>query len=221
MAVAPTYEVFSRDEYDDAAAARIAEALAPGPVMITGGDTAGAVYRALTVLDIDWGHHQIIFSDERAVPPTDADSNYRMAVETLLGPAGIDDVLRIQGEDDPDAAALAYERAIEPALAEGISLQILGMGDDCHIAALFPGSPALHETERTVIAVDRPDGLRGITLTPAALVNSDRTFVIVTGEDKAAAVRRALLDQEPIETCPARLLRGPVFLLDEQAASAL
>ena len=143
-----------------------------------------------------------------------------MAVETLLGPAGIDDVLRIQGEDDPDAAALAYERAIEPALAEGISLQILGMGDDCHIAALFPGSPALHETERTVIAVDRPDGLRGITLTPAALVNSDRTFVIVTGEDKAgplgtASAPRPGTDRDvPGTSIPA----APSFFSTEQAA---
>ena len=221
MAVTPTYEVFSRDEYADATAARIAEALTPGPVMITGGDTAGAVYRALAGLDIDWSHHQILFSDERAVPPDDVDSNYRMAAETLLEPAEIDDVLRIRGEDDPDAAAVAYERAIEPALTEGISLQILGMGDDCHIAALFPGAPALHETKRTVVAVDRPDGLRGITLTPPTLVTADRTFVIVTGENKAAAVRRALHGSEPIETCPVLLLRGPIFLLDEQAASAL
>jgi 6-phosphogluconolactonase len=95
------------------------------------------------------------------------------------------------------------------------------MGDDCHIAALFPGSPALDESEHTVLAVDRPDGLRGITLTPPALVNAARTFVIVTGKSKASAVRRAVRDSEPAETCPVRLLHDPVFLLDEPAASAL
>jgi 6-phosphogluconolactonase len=221
VAVTPTYEVFPRDAYADGVAARISENLVPGPVMITGGNTAAAVYRALAVLEINWDAHQILFSDERAVPPTDEASNHRMAAETLLEPAGINDVLRIRGEDDPTAAALDYERAIHPALTRGIALQILGMGDDCHIAALFPGSPALRETERLVIAVDRPDGLRGITLTPPALKRAERTFVIVTGGGKAEAVARALRSDEPAETCPVHLLSGPHFLLDEDAASGL
>lgn len=221
MAVDRTFEVFSQEEYADAVAAKIAESLAPGPVMITGGETAGAVYRALATLGLDWQGHQILFSDERAVPPTDADSNYRMAAETLFEPAGIDGVLRIRGEDDPEAAALAYERAIEPALTQGLSLQILGMGDDCHIAALFPGSPALLETERLVMAVDRPDGLRGITLTPPALQKAEQTFVIVTGAGKAGAIARALLTDEPADSCPVHLLSDAFFLLDEAAASAL
>lgn len=221
MGVTPSFEVFSVGDYAGAVAGMIEDALEPGPVIITGGGTAAAVYRALARLDIDWDSRQVLFSDERAVPPTDMNSNYRMAAETLLEPAGIRNVMRIRGEDDPVAAALAYERAIAPALEGRLSLQVLGMGADCHIAALFPGSPALNELDHSVAAVDRPDGLRGITLTPPALVRAERTFVIVTGGSKAEAVRRALRDSDPIETCPVRLLRAPIFLLDEPAASAL
>lgn len=214
-------EVFPSGEYAAAVAGVIADALTPGPIVITGGDTATAVYEALASLPVDWDAHEILFSDERAVPPTDDNSNYRMAAQALFEPAGVRHVLRMRGEDDPEIAAAAYVTEIAGSVERGIRLQILGMGSDCHIAALFPGSPGLIETERLVMAVDRPDGMRGITLTPPALIGAGQTFVIVTGSEKADAVRRALRSDEPVEACPVHLLHDPVFLVDEAAASAL
>ena len=221
MGLNAAVEVFPSGEYAAAVAGMIADALTPGPIVITGGGTAAAVYEALAPLPIDWDAQEILFSDERAVPPTDDASNYRMAAQTLFEPAGVSNVLRMRGEDDPEIAAAAYEAEIAGPVERGIRLQILGLGADCHIAALFPGSPGLSQTERLVVAVDRPDGMRGITLTPPALIGAEQTFVIVTGSEKAAAVRRALRSDEPVEACPVHLLHDPIFLLDDAAASTL
>jgi 6-phosphogluconolactonase len=189
-------------------------------VILTGGDTAAKVYGAMANLPIDWPEIEVIFSDERAVPPTSGDSNYGMASRVLFEPAGIGTVHRMRGEDDPADAAYAYETEIAD-LLPSVTLAVLGMGADCHIAGLFPGSPALKATGRAVVAIERPDGLLGISLTFPALRSAARTLVIVSGKAKAAAVARALETDEPPATCPVHFLHDPQFILDASAASHL
>ena len=216
-------EVWPAAEFARSAARRITMRLPElGTVVITGGSTAESVYKVLVHEGTDWSGVHVLFSDERAVPPDHEASNYRMAEETLLSSVRARAVHRMRGEDDPAVAARAYASEIEPLVAEGIELAVLGMGDDCHICALFPGSPALSETELCA-AVDRPDGMKGITLTAPALRASKKVLVIVTGESKADAVRRAVNGDEDPSTCPARLLADlpTTFLLDEPAASLL
>jgi 6-phosphogluconolactonase len=216
-------DVWPAGDYPLRAARRLAMRLpGHGAVVITGGTTAELVYRKLVQEGSDWSSVDVLFSDERAVPPTDDASDYRMASETLLASARPRAVHRMRGEDEPTGAARAYAEAIAPLVAEGIDLAVLGMGADGHICALFPGSPALESTELCA-AVDRPDGMKGITLTPPALRACKQILVIATGEAKAEAARRAIAGDEDPTACPARLLAdsNTTFLLDEPAASLL
>lgn len=218
-------EVFGADEYPERAAAHIA-ALIPAArnVVITGGNTAAAVYGPLAAATRGaWDRLDVLFSDERCVPPDDDASNYRMARATLLDAVRPRTVHRIRGEDDPAKAATAYAESIAPTVASGLDVTILGMGADCHICALFPGSPAFTGGPELAMAVDRPDGLKGVTLTPAALRHSHKVVVIVTGDSKADAAGRALAGDQPVTECPVRVLDGldVTFLVDEPAAAGL
>jgi 6-phosphogluconolactonase len=217
-------EVFSSQSYAREAAARIALRLpGEGSVVLTGGNTVEPVYEALAASDAGWGGLEVFFSDERCVPPDDAASNYGLARRALLDPVGARRVHRMKGEDPPEPAAAAYHEEVA-ALARGFDLVLLGMGTDCHIAAMFPGSRALEERQRLCVAVKRPDGLEGLTLTPPALVRSHTIVFLVSGADKAEATRRAVTGDEDAQRCPVRLLaeHGDVtFLLDEAAAAGL
>src|SRR5450432_660128 len=112
-------------------------------IALAGGSTPRALYAHLAAArDLDWGRTDVFFGDERSVGPDDPQSNYRMARETLLSPAGVppENVHRPHGEDpDLDAAARAYEAALGGAGAPPFDLVLLGMGADGHTASLFPG----------------------------------------------------------------------------------
>ena len=213
-------EVIAGDYTRTAADILTAHLPVEGVVVITGGTTARAVYEHLDPGRFD--PLTVAFSDERCVPPDDDASNYRMANEAFLARSDAK-VLRMPGELPPDEAARAYHDALEPVVRQGIDLMLLGMGADCHIGALFPGSPALG-SDMYCAAVDRPDGLRGLTLTPPVMRGARKVLLIVSGDGKADAARRVVKGTEaPIE-CPARLLADhpdATFLLDEGAASRL
>ena len=173
---------------------------------------------------VDWTRVTLLFVDERAVPPTHADSNYRLARVGLLDPLGdpLPRVRRMRGEaPDLDAAAREYDaELVTPA-----DLALLGLGEDGHIASLFPGSPLLAERTRRVAVVEsspKPPARR-LTMTPRALAEArEGAVVLATGAAKTQAVRAALAEPEgPASECPARLLRGAAWLLDLAAASRL
>jgi 6-phosphogluconolactonase len=214
-------EVYS-SSYATSVADRIAqEIVAGGSLVVTGGGTAAQVYPELKadLTDVD-----VFFSDERCVPPDDANSNFRLAEEQLLRRSGAARVHRMHGEDSPLRAARDYHAEIAPVVERGFDLMILGMGSDGHIAALFPNSAALIDPDALCLPVDRPDGLKGLSLTAPALVAGRRILLIVTGEAKAEAVARAVNGNEDELSCPVRLLAGhpdATFLLDQAAASAL
>jgi 6-phosphogluconolactonase len=130
----------------------------------------------------------------------------------------------MRGEEPPEIAAADYHQRIAPAATAGFDLVVLGMGADAHVCALFPSSPALEVTGSFCVPVDRPDGLRGLTLTPPALRSAKRVVLIVTGEAKAEAVRRAVTGGEEPSSCPVRVLADHpdvTFLLDEAASARL
>ena len=115
-------------------------------IALAGGSTPRALYPHL-VTGVDWTRTDVFFGDERAVPPDDPQSNYRMARETLLEPARVPpaNVLRWRGEAaDLDAAARDYEQALRAGGARPLlDLALLGLGPDGHTASLFPGTTAL------------------------------------------------------------------------------
>jgi 6-phosphogluconolactonase len=159
---------------------------------LSGGNTPRQVHAALVDLagSFPWTKVQITFGDERCVPPDHEQSNYRMAKESLLDavsvPAG--NVFRIRGEIAPDAAADEYDRKLsafasragEPRYVH--DLLLLGLGEDGHTASLFPGSPALEETDRNVVAVigPKPPPQR-VTMT-FPLINSARQICFLVND---------------------------------------
>lgn len=211
-------EVFPAAQFASAAAGVVA-ALLPreGPVVVTGGGTAAAVYPELARTRPDWSRLEVFFSDERCVPPDHPASNYGMARRTLLDAVAPRAVHRMKGEIEPrDAAAIYDEKVTDP-----FEVVILGLGEDAHVAGLFPGSPGLLEAASCVV-VDRPDGMQGLSLTPPALLSGREVVFVVQGPGKAEAVARAVTADEDVLQCPAALFRdhGSVtFLLDEAAAT--
>jgi 6-phosphogluconolactonase len=218
-------EVIPASSWADRAAMRVAKALPrKGTVIITGGTSAGKLYPRLVAHSQPWSNLEVFFSDERCVPPDHPDSNYRMARTTLLDEVGPKSVHRMRGEDEPSVAADAYDAEMRSAVARRPDVLLLGMGADGHIAALFPNSPALEVKDRLCAAVNRPDGMQGLTLTPPALASARRILLVVTGAAKARAVERALTAHEGYRALPARLLaehENATFLVDAEAARAL
>lgn len=214
---------FAEKAFAESAARTIACFLpAVGTFVLTGGRTAAAVYRRIAEETIDWSGIEIFFSDERCVPPTDDNSNYRMVKEKLLTIAAPAEVFRIRGEDPPEVAAEIYNQELA-GVDNGFDLAMLGMGAEGHIGALFPHSPHL-QSNHLAVAVDRPDGMQGITMTPSALMKAKKIFIVERGEEKAEAVARAVKGNEPAAEIPVRALAdhpNVTFLIDDAAASRL
>ena len=198
------------------------QAAGGGHIALSGGSTPGPAYEVAAELQPDWSRTELWFADERCVRPDDERSNYRLVRELLLdrlerGPAAEH---RIRGELSPEEAADAYEAELRGVVLE---LVLLGMGADGHTASLFPNHLALEERERNAVAVQRPD-LPRVTLTLPVLRATPQVVFLVTGEDKAEAVRRAFAEP-PSPATPASLVRaadGATYaFLDRAAAAAI
>jgi 6-phosphogluconolactonase len=204
---------------------------------LTGGATPAPVYELLATrfhLSVDWKEVQLFWSDERCVPPDDPASNFGMANRTMLTKLGLAprQIHRMQGEDEPAQAARAYERELRTVfgLAEGdcpsLNLLLLGVGENAHIASLFPGHPALHENKRLAVAVEvEAEPSRRVTLTMPIINHAERVILVVSGAHKAAAVRNILQGPADPEQFPAQLVKPDsgelIWLLDKAAASKL
>jgi 6-phosphogluconolactonase len=217
-------EVFANESYAQEVAELVAAGIADASsVVLTGGTTAEKVYDPLGRSGADWSSIDVLFSDERCVPPTDDASNFGMAAHLLPG-LERGRVHRMRGEEEPNSAARAYADEIRPLVETGLELMLAGMGADGHVCALFPGSAALEEKHLLCAAVDRPDGMRGLTLTPPAILSARRILLLVTGDDKAATVEQAVRGDDEPNTLPVLLLADhpdAAFLLDRAAASRL
>jgi 6-phosphogluconolactonase len=193
---------------------------------LAGGTTPRDAYALLATPEfleiLDWSRVHVYFGDERAVPPNDPSSNYAMARATLLDhvPIPADRVHRME-VDRPDLAAAAadYDRRLPPAL----DVLLLGLGTDGHTASLFPGSPALAERRRRVVAVTdspKPPPVR-LTITPPVIAAARAIVMVATGAEKAPAVARALApDADPL-LVPAALAQRGMWFLDRAAAARL
>ena len=205
---------------------------------LSGGSTPKKLYALLGSepyrSQIDWTLVEIFWSDERCVPPDDAESNYRMAHEVLLSkvPIPASQVHRMPGEQpDRDAAAQVYTTDIQRAFGTdgipGFDLIQLGMGPDGHTASLFPHQASLHEQQRLVIHVSNtpkppPDRL---TFTPPILNAAKNVLFLVTGIDKADAVQAVLEGEYQPDEHPAQIVRPTkgelLWMLDREAAGKL
>lgn len=190
--------------------------VAPVSIALSGGKTPRPFYErlALEAGAYDWRKVDVTFADERCVPPENPDSNYRMAFTPLLSKIDAQ-VHRMPGET---CDAEAYERTLSRVFGPGtpsIELVVLGLGEDGHTASLFPGDPALEETERLVVRVERPDHDR-LTLTLPVLSAAGLALFLVAGESKRHALRRLMDGDQEIPAARVRAERV-LILADHQA----
>lgn len=197
-------------------------------LMLTGGSTPRALYELLATdyaHALDWRTVDVFFSDERHVPHAHEDSNLRMARETLLdGLVPPERVHPFPTASTPEADARAYEQTLRAHFGDepAFDLMLLGMGEDGHIASLFPGIAALDETERWVVATEAPAGMPvrdRLSLTLPVLNAGRVTLFLVAGEAKRDAVAAVMRDPDrspPAEHVTAR--ERLLWYVDEAAA---
>ncbi|HEY1267387.1 MAG TPA: 6-phosphogluconolactonase [Candidatus Binatia bacterium] len=217
---------------------RAAEAIAGAgrfTVALSGGNTPRALYAALAGSEfrseIAWDHVHFFWGDERSVPADHPDSNYRMAYETLLSrvPVTQANIHRIETERGPEKAAAAYEAelrdffALSPSVFPRFDLILLGIGEEGHTASLFPGSAALEERERLVIAtyVEKLKTDR-ITFTLPLLNSAAEVAFLVSGKSKAGVVKEMLHDGADLPAARVAPTNGRLsWFLDKEAAALL
>jgi 6-phosphogluconolactonase len=202
-------------------------------LVLSGGSTPRALYGLLASEfrdQIRWTHVHMFWGDERYVLPDNPDSNYRMAKEALLDhvPCPAANIHPMPAHfPSPDAAAQDYERTLRRYFGTDsphFDLVLLGLGEEGHTASLFPGSPALEERTRWVVAVKthaKPP-LR-LTLTLPALTRAASIYVLVAGSKKADALHHVLTEIPDPNTYPAaglRLTEGTlIWWVDREAAN--
>jgi 6-phosphogluconolactonase len=209
-------------------------------VALAGGSTPKALYTLLATdpslrSQVPWEKLHLFFGDERHVGPGDPDSNFRMATEAMISKVQLtkDQVVRIKGEyPDAEEAAREYEQALQSYFKLKLSeyprfdLLFAGMGNEGHTLSLFPGTKALHADGRIVVRnwVGKLYTER-ITLTAPAASNAARILFMVTGADKAHALKAVLEGPFEPEQLPAQLLQPKdgklLWLVDAAAGSML
>ncbi|MER6666068.1 6-phosphogluconolactonase [Amycolatopsis japonica] len=204
-------------------------------VVLTGGGTGIAILRELrdsSARDaIDWSRLDVYWGDERFVPADSDDRNEKQAREALLDhvpldPKRVHAMSPSDGEfgDDVDAAAAAYAEILA-ANDAAFDIMLLGLGGEGHTASIFPDSPAVHEKERSVVAVrdcPKPPPTR-ISLTLPAIRRAQDIWLVTGGDAKADAVAQALAGAGEVEipVAGARGSRRTLWLLDRGSASKL
>jgi 6-phosphogluconolactonase len=201
---------------------------------LSGGTTPKLMFARLAGMKLPWHRIHFFWVDERVVPPTDPESNYKLASDTLLVPAHVpqNNIHRIHGELTAGAAAQAYAQHIRDFFGLGpgdmpeFDVLHRGMGQDAHTASLFPCQPLIEDRQGLAASAFVPKkSMWRVTLLPGPLLAARRTVVLVEGHDKAQAVR--VVFHEPYDPVlyPAQLGmregRPTVWFLDRPAARLL
>ncbi len=203
-------------------------------VLLAGGSTPERLHQILAesyAHTIDWSKVYVFFGDERFIPPDDPQSNYLMAVTTLLAyvPIPEENIFPFVTVDtSPEEAAELYQAELKRFFGAepNFDLVILGIGPDGHTASLFPGHPALQVSDRWVTAVHdapKPPPER-LTLTFTALNQARVVMFLISGESKAEVSAKALQGESDPSTLPMVGVRPAgelLYLLDKAAASRL
>jgi 6-phosphogluconolactonase len=198
-------------------------------IALCGGNTPRPVYARLATIarDLPWESIRITFGDERCVPPDDAQSNFRMARETLFAPGAIPEksIMRMRGEIDPQIAAREYEDHLDllaTQRGEHIyqhDLILLGLGDDGHTASLFPGTAGLEETTRRVIAnfVPKFNSWR-LTFTFPLINHARQVCFLVNAMEKAKVLERVLRGDPQLPASRVAAPAAVTWILEESSS---
>lgn len=203
-------------------------------IALSGGSTPQTIFDVLAKEykdKIDWNKINFYWGDERIVPPTDAESNYRMTKEHLFDKLPIKDenIFRVKGELSPEEANTDYINIIKENIPSKnevpvFDLMILGMGDDGHTASIFPHEMQLWDSKNICEVATHPiSGQKRVTLTGGVINNSERIIFLVTGSNKAEKVKEIFEKSGDFETYPAYRVDSAktLWLMDEEAISLL
>lgn len=184
--------------------------------------------------DIDWKSVYLFWGDERCVPPTDEQSNYKMTKDHLLDniPIPAENIFRIEGENNPEEEAKRYSEVLmnEVEVTNGVpsfDLIILGMGDDGHTASIFPHEMHLWNSAELCVVANHPEsGQKRVSLTGKVINNAKRVAFLVTGANKQEKVKLIIESKEHVQdTYPAAKVNPTkgelLWYLDKEAAKLL
>jgi 6-phosphogluconolactonase len=195
-------------------------------IVLTGGTIAAAAYERIDAGAADWADVEFWFGDERFMPEGHADRNDKQARDAFLDRVGATRVHSISGNDCSLSAAEAADRYAATLPEAPFDVVLLGMGPDGHVASLFPHHPQLQEIDRACAELfdsPKPPPVR-ISMTFPAINHSESVWFLVSGEEKADAVARALAQDGSVDETPARGAHGmqqTLWFLDEDAAGAI
>lgn len=205
-----------------------------GPVHIalSGGSTPKLLFSHLSTnyKKIDWNQVHLYWGDERCVPPTDKESNYKMTTETLLSHIHIPsaNIHRVLGENDPETEALRYSEEIKKTVpdANGLprfDLVMLGMGDDGHTASIFPHQIELLESDKIcAIGTNPQSGQKRVTITGKVINNAACVVFLVTGSSKTEKVFEVHKKEKDYKKYPASYINPSngnlIWFMDKDAA---
>ena len=202
-------------------------------IAISGGSTPKMLFASLAKRPFDWLNVHFFWVDERCVPPTDSQSNFKLANDFLLAPAKIPaaNIHRVFGELPPEEGAARYVAEIKVffSLSEGqipvFDILHRGMGPDAHTASLFPGEPLIADRKGIAahVWVEKMKMDR-VTLLPAVLLGANRTVLQVSGSDKANALRNVLNEPEDLFQYPCQIGsrdERAIWFVDQAAAATL
>ena len=200
-------------------------------LVLSGGSTPAPVYTELANQPgIDWQNTYIFWGDERCVPPDHAESNYKSAYQTLISKINIpeENIFRMQGELPPPEAAKKYGQIIDTFFKgseKNFDLVLLGLGEDGHIASLFPNTPALNVSNTLVTENQHPtSGMSRISLTYPALIAAQNVAFLVKGENKADIAAEITANPTNAPHYPAKTLikqKSTRWFLDTSAAEKI
>lgn len=208
----------------------------PLNVALSGGSTPKILFDLLAAShgqDIDWSGIHFYWGDERCVPPTDSDSNYKMTVDHLLSKVDFPEknIHRVLGENDPFGEAVNYGKQIEANLpsVNGLpqfDLIILGMGGDGHTASIFPHEIELLDSDNTCEVATHPEsGQKRITLTGKVINNAIEVCFLVTGAGKTEKIDEIFHQTGDWKSYPASYIQPEagelIWFMDDAAAEKL
>jgi 6-phosphogluconolactonase len=202
-------------------------------VALSGGSTPKAIFKKLSEKEnskkVDFSKVLLFWSDERAVPSDDPESNYKMAMDagfkTLSIP--VDHIFPMDGTGNLEFNAKAYEALIDSAIpSQKFDLVMLGMGDDGHTASLFPGTKALKIQDRLVAANEVPQKkCSRLTLTYPCINQAKNIVIYVLGKGKAEKIKEVLKSKLDVNELPVQGIgtkeSKALFVLDKDAAALL
>jgi 6-phosphogluconolactonase len=198
---------------------------------ISGGSSPKPMFEIFAATPFDWDRVQLFWVDERCVPITDAQSNFKLANDLWLAPAKFPaaNIHRVQTERDPEDAAEVYADELRLVFGDGVpQFDVIhrGMGPDAHTASLFPGEPLIDDRAGLAAAVyvEKLNSHR-VTLLPAVLLAAKHTVLLVTGADKAQPLANVLYGPHDPKKFPCQLAErdgGDVaWFLDPGAAAKI